>query len=141
MWTSEFESILRKFEEARIDTPTYRGILGGIAQSKLTFSSRRNAQYFTELLHYKGMLDKTKALNIKEGIAQSPGQQLQKPYKNFFEHLLDTAISNEALPANFTFEPFRVNKLSLLLRFPTKLYTEKLPSILDYVSNNEILSR
>lgn len=91
-WSHDFDIILKKFDSVRVDTPLYRGILKGISMNPVVFPSRRNAQYLTEQLHYKGLLNKQKAENIKQSISEQT--QNLKGNKMFFEFLLDSAISS-----------------------------------------------
>ena len=60
-----------------------------------------------------------------------------KTTKIFFQYLLDAAISSEVLPTSFNFQPLKVHNLSLLLKYPTKLYNEKIPAIIELVSSSK----
>jgi hypothetical protein len=75
-------------------------------------------------MHYKGLLNKPKAEAIQQSIGSTPVNQSQQQTESrfFYQFLLDTAISPETLPTAFSFEPLKVNKLSILLQYPTKLY-------------------
>jgi hypothetical protein len=43
----DFESILKKFEDARVDSNTYRSLLNGLSLTPIAFQSRRGGQYLT----------------------------------------------------------------------------------------------
>lgn len=92
---------MRKFEDSRLDSNTYRTLLNSIAFNLPNFN-RRNAQFFTELLHYKGLLNKQKAELIKNVVDVNSNSD-QTKNKAFFEHLLDAAINSDVLPTNFAF--------------------------------------
>lgn len=96
----------------------YHTYLSSIALSPITFSSKRNANYLAELLFLKGLLNKPKAEAILENIRniQNPNQ---KAHKNYTDFVLDAMVANKTLPEKFNFEPYRANKLSLLLLYPT----------------------
>jgi hypothetical protein len=126
-----------------VDSNTYRSLLNGLSLTPITFYNKRAGQYFTELLFYKGLLNKSKAVIIRQNISSTPATSSQQQARSryFYDFLLDTAMSSETLPEGFVFEPLKVNKLSLLLQYPTNLYADKVPKIIEYLDGTVISGR